>query len=114
KGVLERTKRDAYLSSLLGIRHVILAVNKMDLVDWAEETFDRIVADFHEFAGRLGQIDVTYVPLSALHGDNVVDRSENMPWYGGLPLLEHLATLEDPAGRNLDHLRLAVPWVLPQ
>jgi bifunctional enzyme CysN/CysC len=112
KGVLEQTKRHAYLSSLLGIRHIILAVNKMDLVDWAEETFDRIVADFHEFAGRLGAIDVTYVPLSALHGDNVVDRSENMPWYGGLPLLEHLETLEVAADRNLDDLRFAVQWVI--
>jgi sulfate adenylyltransferase large subunit len=112
KGVLEQTKRHAYLSSLLGIRHIVLAVNKMDLVDWAEETFDAIVADFHAFAGRLGAIDVTYVPLSALHGDNVVDRSENMPWYGGLPLLEHLETLEVAADRNLDDLRFAVQWVI--
>jgi sulfate adenylyltransferase subunit 1 len=112
KGVLEQTKRHAYLSWLLGIRHVILAVNKMDLVDWAEETFDLIVADFHAFAGRLGPMDVTYVPLSALHGDNVVDRSENMPWYGGLPLLEHLETLEVAADRNLDDLRFAVQWVI--
>jgi bifunctional enzyme CysN/CysC len=112
KGVLEQTKRHAYLSSMLGIRHIVLAVNKMDLVDWAEETFDGIVADFHGFAGRLGPIDVTYVPLSALHGDNVVDRSENMPWYGGLPLLEHLETLEVATDRNLDDLRFAVQWVI--
>jgi sulfate adenylyltransferase large subunit len=112
KGVLEQTKRHAYLSSLLGIRHVVLAVNKMDLVDWDEETFDAIVADFHAFAGRLGRIEVTYVPLSALHGDNVVDRSENMPWYAGLPLLEHLETVEVAADRNLDDLRFAVQWVI--
>jgi bifunctional enzyme CysN/CysC len=112
KGVLEQTKRHAYLSSLLGIRHVVLAVNKMDLVDWDEETFDSIVADFHAFAGRLGRIEVTYVPLSALHGDNVVDRSENMPWYAGLPLLEHLETVEVAADRNLDDLRFAVQWVI--
>jgi len=112
KGVLEQTKRHAFLSTLLGIRHVVLAVNKMDLVDYDEETFDRIVADFHAFAGGLGGVDVTYVPLSALHGDNVVERSEAMPWYGGLPLLEHLETVEVAGDRNLADLRFPVQWVI--
>jgi bifunctional enzyme CysN/CysC len=112
KGVLEQTKRHAFLSSLLGIRHVVLAVNKMDLVDYDEEVFDRIVADFHAFAGGLGSVQVTYVPLSALHGDNVVDRSEQMPWYGGVPLLEHLEDLEVAADRNLTDLRFPVQWVI--
>src|SRR5439155_17304424 len=112
KGVLEQTKRHAFISSLLGIRHIVLAVNKMDLVDYDEETFDRIAADFHAFAGGLGGVDVTYVPLSALHGDNVVERSEAMPWYGGLPLLEHLETVEVAGDRNLADLRFPVQWVI--
>jgi sulfate adenylyltransferase large subunit len=112
KGVLEQTKRHAFLSSLLGIRHLVLAVNKMDLVGYDEEVFDRIVADFHAFAGRLGGLDVTYVPMSALHGDNVVERSEEMPWYAGMALLEHLETLEVAFDRNLDDLRFPVQWVI--
>ena len=112
KGVLEQTKRHAFLSSLLGIRHLVLAVNKMDLVGYDEEVFDRIVADFHALAGRLGGLDVTYVPMSALHGDNVVERSEEMPWYAGMALLEHLETLEVAFDRNLDDLRFPVQWVI--
>src|SRR5947208_15257162 len=102
KGVLEQTKRHAFLSSLLGIRHLVLAVNKMDLVGYDEEVFDRIVADFHALAGRLGGLDVTYVPMSALPGDNVVERSEERPWYAGMALLEHRETLEAASDRNLD------------
>ncbi len=87
-GVLEQTKRHAFLSSLLGIRHLVLAVNKMDLVGFDEDVFDRIARDFHAFAAGLADLDEAYVPISALHGDNVVERSERTPWYGGLPLLD--------------------------
>jgi len=112
-GVLEQTKRHAYLSSLLGIRHLVLAINKMDLVAWDEEVFDRIVCEFHEFADGLNDaIEVTYIPLSALEGDNVVEPSEHMPWYAGPALLEHLETVEVAADRNLDELRLPVQWVV--
>src|SRR5436309_1022025 len=91
KGVLEQSKRHAYISSLLGIPHMAVAVNKMDLVDFSEEVFDTIVREFSEFARGLGGVrDIAYLPISAKHGDNVVDRSERMPWYGGVPLLEHL------------------------
>src|SRR3954464_5666517 len=89
-GVLEQSKRHAYISTLLGIPHPPVAVNKMDLVDFEEETFDAIVRDFSDFARGLNVRDIVYVPISAKHGDNVVDRSERMPWYGGAPLLEHL------------------------
>src|SRR5207237_4904368 len=87
KGMLEQSRRHAYIASLLGIRQIVLAVNKMDLVDWDEVTFKQIVAEFTEFASRLGPLDVTAIPLSALTGDNVVDRSSKMPWYRGLALL---------------------------
>jgi sulfate adenylyltransferase large subunit len=111
-GVLEQTKRHAYLSSLLGIRHIVLAVNKMDLVGWDEEVFDRIVCDFHAFSAGLAEIETTYIPISALEGDNVVDASENMPWYAGVPLLEHLETVEVAQDRNLTELRFPVQWVV--
>jgi sulfate adenylyltransferase large subunit len=112
KGVLEQTKRHAYVSSLLGIRHLVLAVNKMDLVDFDEEVFDRTVREFCDFARGLGEVETTYVPICATDGDNVVERSERMPWYGGLPLLEHLETVEVAADRNLTDLRFPVQWVV--
>jgi len=112
KGVLEQTRRHAFLASLLGIRHLVLAVNKMDLVGFDEEVFDRIACDFCTFARGLGELDVSYVPLSALLGDNVVEPSENMAWYGGLPLLEHLETVEVAGDRNLADLRFPVQWVV--
>jgi bifunctional enzyme CysN/CysC len=111
-GVVEQTKRHAFIASLLGIPHVVLAVNKMDLVGYDEEVFDRIVTDFTAFAQRLDIRDITPIPLSALHGDNVVERSEAMGWYGGLPLLEHLETVEISADRNLDELRFPVQYVI--
>src|SRR6185503_11661465 len=112
KGVLEQTKRHAFLSWLLGIRHLVVAVNKMDLVGYEEDVFDRIAADFHGFARRLEGTEVTYVPLSALHGDNVVEGSDAMPWYAGPALLEHLEGVEVAADRNLDDLRFPVQWVV--
>jgi bifunctional enzyme CysN/CysC len=111
-GVVEQTKRHAFIASLLGIPHLVVAVNKMDLVDYDEETFDGIVTDFSAFARNLDVADVAFIPISALHGDNVVDRSEAMGWYGGLPLLEHLETVEIASDRNLDELRFPVQYVI--
>ena len=94
KGVLTQTRRHSFLVSLLGIRHVVVAVNKMDLVDYSQEVFERIEADYREFAAELGIDDITVIPMSALKGDNVVERSPNTPWYAGPTLLEHLETVE--------------------
>ena len=113
KGVLEQSKRHAFISSLLGIPHLAVAVNKMDLVDYDEEVFDAIVREFSEFASGLGGVrDIVYLPISAKLGDNVVQRSENMPWYGGPPLLEHLETVQVADDRNLDDARFPVQWVI--
>src|SRR3712207_3368323 len=103
KGVVEQTRRHAFIASLLGIPHVVVAVNKMDLVGYDEEVFDRIVREYASLASVLRVRETTYVPLSALHGDNVVEPSDAMPWYGGVPLLEHLETVEIAADRDLDH-----------
>jgi bifunctional enzyme CysN/CysC len=111
-GVVEQTKRHAFIASLLGIPHLVVAVNKMDLVDYDEACFDKIVADFNEFAERLDVRDLAFIPMSALHGDNVVDPSQAMGWYDGLPLLEHLETVEIAADRNLDELRFPVQYVV--
>jgi sulfate adenylyltransferase large subunit len=112
KGVLEQSKRHAYISALLGIPHLVVAVNKMDLVDYDEEIFDTIVREFSDFARGLGTRDIVYIPLSAKYGDNVVDRSENMPWYGGEPLLEYLEQVQVDDDRNLDDARFPVQWVI--
>ncbi|MEA2191202.1 MAG: bifunctional enzyme CysN/CysC [Solirubrobacteraceae bacterium] len=112
KGVLEQSKRHAYISSLLGIPHMAVCVNKMDLVDFDEEVFDTIVREFSGFAGGLKIRDIAYLPISARYGDNVVDRSEHMPWYGGVPLLEHLESVQVADDRNLDDVRFPVQWVI--
>jgi bifunctional enzyme CysN/CysC len=112
KGVLEQSKRHAYISSLLGIPHLAVAVNKMDLVDFDEETFDAIVRDFSDFARGLNVRDIVYVPISARDGDNVVERSERMPWYGAAPLLEHLESVQVTDDRTLDDARFPVQWVI--
>jgi len=112
-GVVEQTRRHAFIASLLGIPHLVVAVNKMDLVEWSEDVFDAVVRDVCAFREQLPSVrDIAYVPLSALRGDNVVDRSDAMPWYGGLPLLEHLETVEVEADRNLDDLRFPVQYVI--
>ena len=111
-GVVEQTKRHAFIAALLGIPHLVVAVNKMDLVDYDEEVFDRIVTDFCAFARRLDVPDLVFIPMSALHGDNVVERSEAMGWYGGVALLEHLETVQIAADRNLDELRFPVQYVI--
>jgi bifunctional enzyme CysN/CysC len=112
KGVVSQSKRHAFISSLLGIPHVVLCVNKMDLVDYDEAVFDAIVEDFDRFAARLEMPDVTFIPISALLGDNVVDRSEAMPWYQGPPLLYHLEHVHIASDRNLIDVRFPVQWVI--
>ena len=112
KGVLEQSKRHAYISTLLGIPHLAVAVNKMDLVGYDEEVFDAIVREFSDFARVLNVRDVAFVPVCAKHGDNVVSRSQNMPWYGGVPLLEHLESVQVADDRNLSEARLPVQWVI--
>ena len=97
-GVLEQTVRHSYISSLLGIPHIVVAVNKMDLVDFSEEVFNKIVADYRQMAQTLDIQNVTFIPISAKDGDNVVNRSERIPWYTGTPLLEFLETV--PAGSS--------------
>ncbi len=113
KGLLEQSRRHAYLATLLHIPHLVVAVNKMDLVDWSEERYRSIVADFSAFADSLLEVaDVTFIPMSALRGDNVVDRSDIMAWYGGLPLLEHLETVHIAEDRNLVNMRFPVQYVI--
>jgi len=112
KGVLAQSKRHAFISSLLGIPHVVVCVNKMDLVNYEEAVFDEIVEEFDAFAARLELPDVTFIPISALLGDNVVDRSEAMPWYQGPPLLYHLEHVHIASDRNLIDVRFPVQWVI--
>jgi len=112
KGILEQTRRYAFLSTLLGIPHLVVCVNKMDLVDWSQETFDAICADFTAFAAKLGVHDITFIPVSALIGDNIVDASANMSWYTGSPLLAHLERVHVASDRNLTDVRFPVQYVL--
>jgi bifunctional enzyme CysN/CysC len=112
KGVLEQSRRHAFLASLLGIPHLVVCVNKMDLVDWSQERFEEIKAEFRGFAMKLDIHDLTFVPISALHGDNVVERSANMRWYEGAPLLHHLEEVHIASDRNLIDARLPVQYVI--
>ena len=107
-GVVEQTRRHAFLAGLLGIRQLVLAVNKMDLAGWSEATYAAIVRDFAEMTARLPVHDVVAIPMSALLGDNVVERSARMPWYDGPPLLEHLEEVEVAAEAALDGARFPV------
>ncbi len=111
-GVLTQSKRHAFIASLLGVPHMVVAVNKMDTVDYSQEVYERIVADYGSFAARLRIKDLTYVPVSALKGDNVVERSARIPWYGGPSLLDHLQKVYVASDRNLVDLRLPVQLVL--
>ena len=108
QGVVEQTRRHAYILNMLRVPHVVAAVNKMDLVDWSQERFDEIARDL---AG-MGLPDLVTIPMSALEGDNVVDRSEHMPWYEGPVLLEHLETVDISADRDLGSRRFPVQWVI--
>jgi bifunctional enzyme CysN/CysC len=112
KGVSEQTRRHAYIASLLRIPHLVVCVNKMDLVGYDEAVFDRIVDELTDWAARLDIWDITFIPISALHGDNVVERSANMPWYDGPPLLYHLERVVIATDRNLDDVRFPVQWVI--
>ena len=111
-GVITQTRRHTYLVSLLGIKHVVLAVNKMDLVDFSKEVFDKIVSEYKAFIAPLNIPDVTCIPLSALDGDNVVDRSDRTPWYDGPSLLEYLENVHIGNDHNLNDFRFPVQYVL--
>jgi bifunctional enzyme CysN/CysC len=111
KGVLTQTRRHSFIVSLLGIRHVVLAVNKMDAVGYAQATFDSIVADYRAFAAQLGMEEITCIPVSALKGENITNRSELMPWYQGPALLEHLEIVEVEDRVQHAPFRLPVQWV---
>src|ERR1700723_3480307 len=111
-GLLEQSRRHAFLASLLGVQHIVLAVNKMDLIDWDQERFEKIRQEFHAFAARLNVHDVTTIPMSALHGDNVVNKSDNTPWYDGPALLSHLEEVYIAADRNLVDVRFPVQYVI--
>jgi len=112
KGVLEQSRRHAFLASLLGIPHLVVCVNKMDLVDWSQARYDEIKAEFRSFAMKLDVHDLTFVPISALHGDNVVERSANMPWYEGPSLLHQLEEVHIASDRNLIDARFPVQYVI--
>jgi len=111
KGVLTQTRRHAYIVSLLGIRHIVLAMNKIDLVGYSQETFDRIAAEFSEFAAHLGFLSRVAIPISARFGDNVITKSVNTPWYGGPPLLSFLETVDVEMQSADKPFRMPVQWV---
>ena len=110
-GVQVQTKRHSFIVSLLGLKHTIVAINKMDLVDFSEERYEQIKANYLEFTADLNLPDIQFVPLSALKGDNVVNPSEHMPWYKGLPLMETLNTVKIARDKNFDELRFPVQYV---
>ncbi len=113
-GVQTQSKRHAFIASLLGIPHIVVCVNKMDLVGWSQEVYERVRSDYADFAARLEIRDLTFIPVSALRGDNIVHSSENMSWYQGKPLLAHLETVFTGSDYNLVDLRLPVQYVLRQ
>src|ERR1700738_2028718 len=111
-GLLEQSRRHTFLASLLGIQHIVLAVNKMDLIDWDRKTFEAIRDEFHAFAARLDVQDVVAIPISALHGDNVVTTSDLTPWYDGAAMLSHLEEVYIGGDRNMVDVRFPVPYVI--
>jgi len=112
KGVIEQTRRHAFLSSMLGVPHMVVCVNKMDLVDWDQACYERIKSDYMEFAARLNVHDITFIPISALKGDNVVQRSEHTWWYDGSPLLNHLESVYIGSDENFIDPRFPVQYVI--
>lgn len=110
-GVVTQTRRHSYIASLLGIKHIVVAVNKMDLLDFSESVFEKIKADYLAFAGKLGMADPFFVPISALDGDNVVNRSERSPWYKGQTLMEILEDVPIAGDKNFSDFRLPVQYV---
>ena len=111
-GVIKQTKRHSFICSLLGIKHVIVAVNKMDLVDWSQERYSEIVDEYNAFVTRLNFSDIHFIPMSALKGDNVVDHGENLNWYDGPTFLHHLENVNISTDRNLIDMRFPVQYVL--
>jgi len=111
QGLLTQTRRHSYICNLLGIKNVVLAVNKMDLIGYDQAIYDQIVADYHAFAAQLDFADITDIPLSALKGDNILNTSENMPWYSGPALLEQLETVEIAKDDTTQPFRMPVQWV---
>ncbi len=111
-GVIEQSRRHAFIATLLRIPHIVVAINKMDLVDWDQDRFEEIRADFTDFATKLDAPDLTFIPMSALLGDNVVDRSANMAWYEGSTLLHHLEEVHISSDRNLVDVRFPVQYVI--
>ncbi|MBV6762037.1 adenylyl-sulfate kinase [Rhodococcus opacus] len=112
KGILEQTRRHAFIASLLGIPHLVLCVNKMDLVGWSEERFEEIKEEFRQFAIKLEVHDLTFIPVSALRGDNIAQRTANMPWYEGASLLHYLEQVHVASDRNLIDARFPVQYVV--
>jgi sulfate adenylyltransferase subunit 1 len=111
-GVIEQTRRHSIIASLLKIPHVVVAINKMDLVEYSQDVFNNIVIDYAEVAKQLGLKDITYIPISALNGDNIVDRSTNIDWYDGKPLLEFLEEVQTEKDINLTDARFQVQFVI--
>ena len=111
-GVLPQSRRHLYIATLLGIRHIVVTVNKMDLVDYSQEVFERIRLDFLSFAGQLIIGELKFIPISALDGDNVVTRSMQMPWYTGPSLLEYLETVSVARDRAFEYMRFPVQYVI--
>ena len=112
-GVIEQTKRHSFIADLLGIKHVAVCINKMALVDYREESYEKVLSQFTDFASRLENVsDLTFIPISALRGDNVVERSKNMPWYQGSPLLYHLENIYVGSDSNHIDARFPVQWVV--
>jgi len=112
KGLVEQSRRHAFLATLLRVPHLVLCVNKMDLVDFEEEAYEEVRADFASFATKLDVPDLTVIPVSALHGDNIVTRSDRMPWYQGSSLLHHLENVHVASDRNLVDVRFPVQYVI--
>jgi sulfate adenylyltransferase large subunit len=112
KGIIEQSRRHSFIASLLRIPHLVLAVNKMDLVDYDQEVYEKIRREYIEFARRLDIADMTFIPMSALHGDNVVERSANMEWYKGSTLLHHLEEVYIASDRNMVDVRFPVQYVI--
>jgi bifunctional enzyme CysN/CysC len=110
-GMTQQSRRHSFIVSLLGIRHVVVAVNKMDLVDWSEDRFAEIKAEYNDFVARLDIADLHFIPISALKGDNVVESSSKMSWYRGAPLMDHLENVQISSDRNLVDFRLPVQWI---
>ncbi|QTL05335.1 sulfate adenylyltransferase subunit CysN [Aquabacter sp. L1I39] len=111
RGVLTQTRRHSYLASLVGIRHVVLAINKMDLVNYSQDVFNQILADYTAFADRLPIADITAIPISALAGDNITEKSTNTPWYEGPTLMGHLESVETVSDTRSASFRMPVQWV---